>query len=123
MPMDLNQIMDLIRQYGDAAYAFVFAYAASNSLLVVLFAGYAAGMGAFGWGKLVLICWAGSFAGDAFRFWIGRRFGTRWLKSFPRIERAVQVTARLIDRHYLWIPFIHRYPNGIRGVAGFAFGI
>jgi membrane protein DedA with SNARE-associated domain len=28
-----------------------------------------------------------------------------------------------VDHHYLWIPLIHRYPHGIRSVAGFAFGI
>jgi membrane protein DedA with SNARE-associated domain len=121
--MDLTQIFDLIRQHGEAAYAFIFAYAASHSMLIVLLAGYVAHTGALDWGKLVLICWAGSCIGDIVRFWIGRRYGTRWLKPFPRLERAVQVAARLVDHHYLWIPLIHRYPNGIRSVAGFAFGI
>jgi membrane protein DedA with SNARE-associated domain len=121
--MDLTHIVGLIRQHGDIAYSFIFAYAASHSMLVVLLAGYTAHMGALDWGKLVLICWAGSCFGDVVRFWIGRRFGTRWLRSFPRLERAVQVAARLADRHYLWIPLIHRYPHGIRSVAGFAFGV
>ena len=63
--MNLTQLLDLVRQHGDAAYAFVFAYAAWNSLLMVLFAGYAAHMSALDWGKLILVCWAGSFTGDA----------------------------------------------------------
>jgi membrane protein DedA with SNARE-associated domain len=121
--MDLTQIFELIRQHGDFAYAFIFAYAASHSMLIVMLAGYAAHMGALDWSKLVLICWTGSCLGDVVRFWIGRRFGTRWLRSFPRLERAVQTAARLVDHHYLWIPLIHRYPNGIRSVAGFAFGM
>jgi membrane protein DedA with SNARE-associated domain len=123
MPTDLNQILDLIRQHGELAYSFVFAYAASNSLLFVLLAGFAAHLGAFDWGKLVLVCWAGSFAGDAFRFWIGRRFGSKWLKSFPRIERLLLITARIIERHQWWFIFLHRFPNGIRSIAGFAYGI
>jgi len=121
--MNLTQILDLVRQHGDAAYGFVFAYAAWNSLLMVLFAGYAAHMAALDWGRLILVCWAGSFTGDAIRFWIGRRFGTRWLTPFPRIERGVQTAAKLVDRHYLWIVLIHRYPHGIRSLAAFAFGI
>jgi membrane protein DedA with SNARE-associated domain len=121
--MTLAQILDLIRQHGDVAYSFVFAHAAGNGLLVVLFAGYAAHMGAFDWATLVGVCWAGSIFGDAVRFWIGRRFGTRWLKSFPRVERAVLLIARLVDRHYILILLFHRYPNGIRNIAGLACGI
>jgi membrane protein DedA with SNARE-associated domain len=37
--------------------------------------------------------------------------------------RAVQTAARLADRHYVWMILLHRYPHGIRGVAGFAYGI
>lgn len=122
-PTDLASFLDLIRQHGDAAYGVMFAYAASHSLLFALFAGYAAHSGALQLGTLILVCWFGSFAGDAFRFWIGRRFGTRWLGSFPRLERAVQTVARLADRHYVLMILFHRYPHGIRGVAGFAYGM
>jgi membrane protein DedA with SNARE-associated domain len=109
--------------FANTAYSVMFAYAASHSLLLALFAGYAAHSGALQLGTLILVCWFGSFAGDAFRFWIGRRFGTRWLGSFPRLERAVQTAARLADRHYVLMILFHRYPHGIRGVAGFAYGM
>jgi membrane protein DedA with SNARE-associated domain len=122
-PTDLASFLDLIRQHGDAAYSVMFAYAASHSLLLALFAGYAAHSGALQLGTLILVCWFGSFAGDASRFWIGRRFGTRWLGSFPRLERAVQTAARLADRHYVLMILLHRYPHGIRSVAGFAYGM
>ena len=115
IPTDLASFLELIRQHGDAAYSLMFAYAASHSLLLALFAGYAAHSGALGFGTLIVVCWFGSFAGDAIRFWIGRRFGTRWFKSFPRLERAVQTAARLADRHYIWMILFHRYPHGIRG--------
>ena len=45
-PTDLTSFLDLIRQHGDAAYSLMFAYAASHSLLLALFAGYAAHSGA-----------------------------------------------------------------------------
>jgi len=123
MPVDLQGVLDLIREHGQFAYAFVFGYAAANSLLLALFAGYAANLGALDVTKLILVCWLGSFAGDAVRFWVGRRYGSTLFASLPRLERGVQTTARLIERHYLWLPFLYRYPNGIRGVAGFAFGM
>jgi len=122
-PTDLASFLDIMAQHGDAAYSLVFAYATSHSLLLTLFAGYATHAGAFSFGPLVVVCWIGSFVGDAFRFWIGRRFGTRWLGSFPRLQRTVEVAARLADRHFLWMILLHRYPHGIRGVAGFAYGM
>jgi membrane protein DedA with SNARE-associated domain len=122
-PTDLTSFLDLIRQHGDAAYSFMFAFAASHSLLLALFAGYAAHSGALGFGTLVVVCWLGSFTGDVIRFWIGRRFGTRWVRPFPRLERAVETTAQVANRHYVWMILFHRYPHGIRGVAGFAYGM
>jgi membrane protein DedA with SNARE-associated domain len=122
-PTDLASFLNLIRQHGEAAYTFMFAYAFSHSLLLALFAGYAASANALNYGTLIVVFWMGSFAGDVFRFWIGRRFGTSWLTSFPRLERAVQTAAKLADRHYVWMILFHRYPQGIRGVAGFAYGM
>ena len=123
IPTDLASFLDLIRQHGDAAYSLLFAYAASHSLLFGLFAGYAAHSGALDFTALLIIFWTGSFAGDAIRFWIGRRYGTRWFKSFPRLEKLLHTAARLTDRHYILMILFHRYPHGIRGVAAFSYGI
>ena len=122
-PTDLASFFELIRQNGDAAYTLMFAYATSHSLLLTLFAGYAAHSGALSFGTVIMACWFGSFTGDVIRFWIGRRFGTRLLGSSSRIARTVQTVVRLADRHYAWMVLLHRYPHGIRGVAGFAYGI
>lgn len=124
-PTDLTSFLEIIRQHGDVAYSLMFAYAASHSLLLALFAGYAAHSGALSFATVIMVCWFGSFVGDVIRFWIGRRYGTRWLGSASesRIMRAVQTAARLADRHYVWMILLHRYPHGIRGVAGFAYGM
>src|SRR3977135_878069 len=119
-PADLPSFLDLIRQHGDAAYSLMFAYAASHSLLLTLFAGYAVHSGALGFGTLIMVCWLGTFSGDVIRFWIGRGCGSRWLASSPKLERPVQTAARLADRHYVWMIMFHRFPHGIRSVAGFA---
>ena len=119
----MSSFVDLIRQHGDAAYSLIFGYAASHSLLLTLFAGYAAHSGALDLVKLIVVCWSGTFVGDVVRFWIGRRYGTSWLKSFPKLQRTVETAARLADRHYAWMILFHRFPNGIRSVAGFAYGM
>ena len=121
--MDLAYLLDLIRQHGDVVYAFIFAYAGSHALLMALFAGYAAQMGVLDLGKTIMLCWAGSFVGDLLRFWIARRYGDRVLPSFPRIARGAGMVRRLVDRHGWWLPLVHRYPHGVRGIGGFAFGL
>ena len=65
-PTDLTSFLDLIRQHGDAAYSFMFAYASSHSLLLALFAGYAAHSGALSLGTLIVVCWFGSFTATSF---------------------------------------------------------
>ena len=122
-PTDLASFLELLRLHGDAAYGLIFAFAASHSLLFTLFAGYASSTEALDLGTLVVVVWTGSFLGDAFRFWIGRRFGNQWLSPFPRIHRISQTVVQLVDRYYVWLILFHRYPHGIRGVAGFAFGM
>lgn len=122
-PTDLTGFLDLIRQHGDAAYTFMFAYAASHSLLFGLFSGYAAHSGALALGTLIIVCWIGSFFGDVIRFWIGRKYGARALSSFPRVAATVQTASRLADRHYLWMIMVHRFPHGIRGFAAIAYGM
>jgi membrane protein DedA with SNARE-associated domain len=123
IPTDLTSFLDLIRQHGDAAYTFLFAYAASHSLIFGLFGGYAAHAGALSVGTLFVVFWIGSFLGDVVRFYVGRRYGPRLFKSWPRIDRLVKIAARLTDRHAVLMILFHRYPHGIRGVAAFAYGL
>ena len=122
-PTDLTSFLDIIRKNNEIAYALIFGWASSHSLLLTLFAGYASHAGVLQLGTLIGVCWIGSFVGDLFRFWIGRKFGARLLKRFPRLEAAVAMAARLSERHYVWMILLHRYPHGIRGVAAMAYGI
>ena len=121
--MDLAQLTELIRQHGETIYAFVFAYAASHALLMAIFAGYAAQLGLLDLTKIIAFCWAGSFAGDVFRFWMARRYGERLLAKFPSIARHTETVKRMVHRHALWLPLVHRYPYGIRGLGAFAYGL
>jgi membrane protein DedA with SNARE-associated domain len=122
-PTDLASFLELLRLHGDEAYGLIFAFAGSHSLLLTLFAGYASSAGALDLGTLIAVVWAGSFLGDAIRFWIGRYFGNQWLSPFPRLHRTSQIVGQLVDRYYVWLVLFHRYPHGIRGVAGFAYGM
>jgi len=122
-PTDLASFLELLRLHGDEAYVLIFALAALHSLLPTLFAGYASSSGSLNLETLIAVVWAGSFLGDTIRFGIGRFFGTQWLSPFPRLQRTSEIVMRLVDRYYVWLILFHRYPNGIRGVAGFAYGM
>ena len=122
-PTDLSSFLELLRLHGDAAYGLIFAFAASHSLLLTLFAGYASSSGSLDLGTLIAVVWAGSFLGDTIRFVIGRIFGNQWLSPFPRLHSTCQTVVSLVDRYYVWLILFHRYPHGIRGVAGFAYGM
>jgi membrane protein DedA with SNARE-associated domain len=121
--LDLAQLLALIQDHRDIAYTVIIGYAGSNSLLMLLLVGYAAHLKAFDLATVIPLCWAASMAGDALRFWIARRWGRGLVAGRPRIAAAVAAVTRLIERHYLWMILIHRYPHGIRGVAAFAYGM
>jgi membrane protein DedA with SNARE-associated domain len=123
IPTDLASFLDLVRQHGTAVYSLVLGYAASHSLLITLFAGYAAHAGALALGPLIVVCWIGSFLGDVVRFWVGRRYGASLVCRVPKLEPVMKVVTRLTGSHYIWMILLHRYPHGIRGVAGFVYGM
>lgn len=123
LPTDLASFLDIIQQNGDMVYSLMFTYSSSHSLLFALFGGYASYSGTLNLGGVIVACWAGSFFGDVIRFWIGKRFGVHWLKRFPRIQRIVNLAALMAERQYVWMILLHRYPHGVRGIAGFAYGI
>lgn len=123
LPTDLASFLDIIQQNGDMVYSLMFTYSSSHSLLFALFGGYASYSGTLNLGGVIVACWAGSFFGDVIRFWIGKRFGVHWLKRFPRVQRIVNLAALMAERQYVWMILLHRYPHGVRGIAGFAYGI
>jgi membrane protein DedA with SNARE-associated domain len=120
---DLSQLIDVVRQHGEVAYAFIFAYAASHAMLMALFAGYAAQLGVLDLKLTIIHCFAGSFVGDVVRFWLARRYGDSILARWPRVSAHAVTVKRLVDRHALWLPLIHRFPYGIRGLGAFAYGL
>jgi membrane protein DedA with SNARE-associated domain len=121
--MDLQQILDLVRDNGNAVYTLVATGAFWNSMLMPLFAGYAVQLGALEYWPTVAAVFAGGVVGDEVRFWLSRRFGPQLFDSMPRLRNGIQRAARVVDKHHWWMMFVYRYPHGIRGLAGFAFGL
>jgi len=122
-PTDLTSFIELIRQNGDAAYSLMFAYATSHSMLLALFAGYAAHSGALSFGTVIMACWLGSFAGDQCYFWLGRQFGVRLLDRFPRWRHGVDAALHWLERYDTGFILSFRFIYGVRNFSSFALGL
>ena len=121
--MDLQQILDLVREQGNAIYVLVATGAFWNSMLLPLFAGYAVHLEALGYWPTVAAVFAGGVIGDEVRFFLARRFGAQLFDAMPRLRVGIEKAARVVERHQWWMMFVYRYPHGVRGLAGFAFGL
>ena len=97
----------------------MFAYAASHSLLLALFAGYAAHSGALNLGTLI--------SGLLVRQFCRRRHSlldraALWRplarNVFSGSSAPSRPSVRLTDRYYVWMILFHRFPNGVRGPRG-----
>jgi membrane protein DedA with SNARE-associated domain len=67
--------------------------------------------------------WLGSYAGDQTWFTLGRKFGPRALRRFPRAEVGVARAARMLERYGTMFVLTFRFLYGIRNFASAACGI
>ncbi len=72
---------------------------------------------------LIACAWTGSFAGDQFYFWLGRRYGTRVLKRFPKWQPGVDRALRLLERYNTGFILSFRFIYGVRNFSSFAMGM
>jgi membrane protein DedA with SNARE-associated domain len=86
---------EFVSTYG---YAAVLAGALLEGESVLLLAGFAAHQGLLSLHWVVLIAFAGGTVGDQVFFWIGRRWGTRLLEHFPRVQARVGQVGVLLRR-------------------------
>jgi membrane protein DedA with SNARE-associated domain len=118
--VDFSQIA---ADYGAYVYPLIFIWSFLEGETFIIFAGVAAHQGYLNWPLLVMLAWFGSFAGDQFYFWIGRRWGGRLLKRFPRWEPSVEGALDMLRRYNVWFILSFRFIYGVRNLASFAIGL
>lgn len=118
--MDVNQ---LIADYGAWFYPITFVLTFLEGETFVIFAGAAAHQGLLNLYCLIAVAWAGSFAGDQFYFFIGRRWGQKLLDRFPRYRPAVDLALGFLRKYNTWFILTFRFIYGIRNVSSFAMGM
>ena len=118
--MDLQE---LLKEHGFWSYAVTFVWTFFEGETFVLFAAFAAAQGFLSAPMLLASAWLGSFCGDQFYFWVGRRFGLKLLERRPgwraRVDRALGWLRRFDVGFILTFRFIY----GVRNVSSFALGI
>lgn len=117
--MDVNQ---LIAEHGAWFYPITFLWTFLEGETFVIFAGAAAQQGHLSLTWLIAAAWLGSFAGDQFYFFIGRRFGQRILARFPKHRGSVDIALGFLRRYNTWFILSFRFIYGIRNVSSFAMG-
>jgi membrane protein DedA with SNARE-associated domain len=127
----LEEIASLIQKYGYLFYGITFIWTFLEGETFVIFAGALAVPGLGGstqpppiniyW--LILAAWIGSFCGDQLYFFVGRRFGNRILKRFPRIQGGVQLAIDMLHKYHTLFILTYRYMYGVRNFASLGMGM
>jgi membrane protein DedA with SNARE-associated domain len=119
----MQELLDLIRQYGALIYALLFAYCAVKSGALPLFAGYAAKAGALDPISVFFAVLAGAYLGDEARFALARRYGAALIGRRRRLKHALEVAVRLLNRHGAFYILAYRYPKGLRTIGALPVGL
>jgi membrane protein DedA with SNARE-associated domain len=110
----------LIAEYG---YWAVLAGTFFEGETVPVLAGFAAHEGLLRLDLVMLCAFLGSFTGDQVWFWVGRRYGKRWLAKHPTSAGAAQKVGGLLDRWGDWFVLSFRFLYGLRAVSPVAIGL
>jgi membrane protein DedA with SNARE-associated domain len=90
---------------------------------VLVLGGFAAHQGYLRLDLAMGSAFAGSLCGDQFWFWIGRRFGRRWMDRHPGKIVIVEHVGHLLDRWGAWFVLSFRFLYGLRSISPVAIGL
>jgi len=112
-----------IEEYGQLYYMIVFVWTFLEGETFIIFSGVAAREGLLDIYLLIAFAWSGSFLGDQTYFFIGRRYGERLLKRFPRWRPGVNRALSLLERYSTGFILTFRFIYGVRNVSSFSIGL
>jgi membrane protein DedA with SNARE-associated domain len=116
-------LQELIRHHKGWFDMIVFVWTAMQGQSFLIFAGAAAAQDVLDIRTLILCAWAGGFFGDQVCFYLGRKYGTKILHKFPKMETAIQRVLIKIERHDRVFILIYRFIYGVRNISPFALGM
>lgn len=116
-------IRRMIVEHGPWFYLITFVWTFIEGETFVIFAGSFAAQGLLDPVLLLITAWLGSFSGDQLYFFIGRRFGGRLLKRYPRWRAGVDTALGFLRRYSTGFILGFRFTYGVRNFSSFAMGM
>jgi len=113
-------IAALIQDYG---YVAVFVGTLLEGESVLILAGFAAHLGYLALPGVIVTAVIGSFLGDQFFFYLGRRYGQALLQRFPILAARAVRMQRLLQRFHLPLILGVRFLYGLRTVGPMVIGM
>lgn len=112
-----------IESYGDYFYLVTFLWTFLEGETFVIFGGFAAQKEVLRLDLLILFAWFGSFCGDQLYFGLGRFYGHRLLRRFPRFQSKVDLALDWLRRYSTGFILTYRFIYGVRNISSFALGM
>jgi membrane protein DedA with SNARE-associated domain len=119
----MEQVSDIFRDWGHLAYPVIFLWTFFEGETVVIFGGYAAFYGVLDERLLFACAWLGSFLGDQAWYYVGRHYGPRLIKRFPKWQPGVFHVSELMARYGVWFILSFRFIYGVRNVSSITIGM
>jgi len=113
-------VSELIAQYG---YAAVLIGTILEGETILVLGAVAAKLGYLKIDFVILAAFLGSFIGDQFYFWIGRRYGDRLLLHRPSWRMRIGQATQMLEKYDTWFILGFRFAYGLRSISPFVIGM
>jgi membrane protein DedA with SNARE-associated domain len=111
---------EFLQSYG---YFALFAGTVLEGETILVMAGFAAHRGYLRLELVMLVAFLGSLTGDQLAFFVGRRYGRRFLERFPKSSPGVSRATELLERRGTPLLLGFRFVYGIRNLVPLAAGM
>lgn len=119
----MDHILELIREHGEWFYLITFIWTALEGETFVIFAAWAAQAGFLEIHWLFLAAMTGTIFGDQCYFYLGRRYGIKFLEKYPKKKAKVDKVLGWIEKYSTAFILSYRFIYGVRNISGFALGM
>jgi membrane protein DedA with SNARE-associated domain len=116
-------VQELVQRHRSWFYTITFMWSFLEGETFLLFAGAAAAQDILDIRLLILFAWMGSFCGDSFYFYLGRRFGKAILDKRPKFKKKTDKVFDMILKHDVAFMLGYRFIWGIRTFCAFGIGL